>query len=473
MKRGAGWLLLLLCACPRKEYIDPNEGAIHLPRIGEVDQYGRTDHARPTEAEDPATARKPTPGSFGADIDVLQRIAERSWASRERHEELDGVDIEAVFADMRKSLGTSTNPSSKERTAAFPIAVRKALCRLGDTHFRLDEKSAGAKRHRSYVDFDVVAGSFVVSDFDKVLYDGGKGPSRGDVVVKADGQAIAEWSKFHCLVPASSPAQREIESARIFSSQWRLPEEKPKPAKLTMRRPNGGTYTLTLKWRADTSTGKRDPCVTGRQLDGRVGVLTIHTFACTDLARFEQELQAGIDAMGRPKDVIVDMRHYHAPASADPIADDNAQATAARLVTEAPAWTRYRHHVAGQAVGAFADEPFEPAGKKAIKAKHVWVLTGPRCFANCEIFVSVLSTAENVTLVGQRTAGAVGNPKPQMLPKSQLMIGVPSTEYAIPGTIELIEGKGVEPDVEVRPTLDDAAHGRDTVLDAVLRRLQQ
>lgn len=471
MKRGASCLLLLLCACPRKEYFDPNEGAIHLPRIGEVDQYGRADDARPTEGEDPTATRKPTPGSHGADIDVLQRIAERSWASRDRHEELDGVDIEAVFAEMRKSLGASTGTSSgKERSAAFPIAVRKALCRLGDANFRLDEKSAGAKRHRSHVDFDVVAGAFVVSDFDKVLYDGGKGPNRGDVVVKADGQAIAEWSKFHCLVPASSPAQREIESARIFSSQWRLPEEKPKPAKLSMRRPNGGTYTLTLKWRADTSTGKSDPCVSGRQLDGRVGVLTVHTFAC-DVARFEQELQAGIAAMGRPKDVIVDMRHYS--GAADPIADDNAQALAARLITEAPAWTRYRHHVAGQAVGAFADEPFDPAGKKPLKAKHVWVLAGPRCAANCEIFVSVLSTAENVTLVGQRTAGAVGNPKPQMLPKSQLMIGVPSTEYAIPGTIELIEGKGVEPDVEVRPTLDDAAHGRDTVLDAVLRRLQQ
>jgi hypothetical protein len=32
---------------------------------------------------------------------------------------------------------------------------------------------------------------------------------------------------------------------------------------------------------------------------------------------------------------------------------------------------------------------------------------------------------------------------------------------------------GHEPDVEVRPTLDDAAHARDAVLDAVLRRLQQ
>ena len=453
------WPLLVALACAPKEPVhDPTEGAIHLPRIGQTDQYGRADDARPTEMDE--TPRAATPGTFGPDIDQLQRLADRNWASRARHEELDGVDVDAVFADMRKSLA-----GSNEKGPAFTIATRKALCRLGDAHFRLDEKSAGSKRWRSLVEFDAVAGAFVIRDFDKVLYESAK-PARGDIVVKADGQPIAEWTKSHCLVPGSTPAHRDVESARMFTSQWRLPEEKPKPAKLTMRRPNGGTYNLTLKWKSDISAGSGTACVEGRQLDGRVGVLEIHTFAC-DLAKFEQDLQAGIAAMGRPKDVIIDVRDNGGGG------DDQARAAAVRFLAEAPAWMRFRHHVPGQTVTAFADEPFEPVPAKLVKAKRVWVLTGPGCMSTCETFVSVMSTAEHVTLVGQRTAGSVGNPKQHTLSRSQLVLTVPSTEYAVPGTLELIEGQGVEPDVDVRPTLDDVANGRDPVLDATIRRINQ
>lgn len=453
-------LLLALACGPKGPVHDPTEGAIHLPRIGQTDQYGRADDARPTQTD--AAPRTTTPGTFGQDIDLLQRLAERNWASRARHEELDGVDIEAVFAEMRKALG-----SSKDNPSSFAIATRKALCRLGDAHFRLDEAAAGAKRWRSLVEVDAVAGAFVIRDVDKVAYENASTrPARGDVVVKADGQPIAEWTKYHCLVPGSTPAQREVESARIFSSQWRLPDEKPKPAKITLRKPSGSTYTLTLKWRSDTSTTSSTPCVSGRQLDGRVGVLEIRTFAC-DAARFEQELQAGIDAMGRPKDVIVDVRDN--PGGGD----DQAKAAVSRFLSEAPAWMRFRHHVPGQTVTAFADEPFVPAPGKLVKAKRVWVLTGPRCMSTCETFVSVMSTADHVTLVGQRTAGSVGNPKPHTLPRSELVVTVPSTEYAVPGTLDLIEGQGIVPDVDVRPTLDDVANGRDPVLEATLRRIEQ
>jgi C-terminal processing protease CtpA/Prc len=464
MKRRvlASFAVLLAIACGRNRPIhDPTEGAIHLPRIGQTDQYGRADDARAIEGSD-AAPRTTTPGAHGADVDQLQRLAERSWASRERHEELDGVNIEDVFGEMRKSLANNA------KGTAFVVAVRKALCRLGDGHFRLDEKSAGAQRMRSGLQVDAVASSFVIRDVDKATYEGASNrPVRGDVIVKADGKPIAEWAKYNCLVPASTPAQREVESARLFSSQWRLPEEKPKPAKVMLRRPNGGTYTLSLRWRADTGGPDKQACVSGRQLDGRVGVLEIHTFACSDLARFEQELQAGITAMGRAKDVIVDVRDN--PGGAD----DQARAAASRFLTEAPAWMRFRHHVPGQAVSAFADDPFDPGDSKPVKAKRVWVLVGPKCFSTCETFVSVMSTADHVTLVGQRTAGGVGNPKVHTLARSGLAVTVPSTEYAIPGTLDLIEGKGVEPDVEVRPTLDDVANGRDTVLDATLRRLQQ
>jgi C-terminal processing protease CtpA/Prc len=341
--------------------------------------------------------------------------------------------------------------------------VRRTLCELGDMHFRVAERPTGGKRLASGLGFDAVGGSIAVRGVD-TRYDGGTQVNRGDVVVRADGEPIADWAAGHCLRPGSTPAQRELNLAQSLTSQWRIEEEKPEPEKLTLARPGGGTYTVAVKWRSATPPRKKRACVSGKKIDGKVGVLTIHTFACPDLATFEQQMTASLDEIGKGKDLIVDVRENGGGN------DEQARAAAQRFLDTAPAWMRYRHHTTGAEVAAFQDEPFEPGDGPKVKAKRIWLLTGPGCASTCEIFASVMSVADHVTVVGAKTAGGVGNPKRQEL-ASGMVVTVPSTEYAIPGTELLIEAHGIWPDVEVLPTVDDVARGRDPVLDAALRRI--
>ena len=450
-------LFVLAIGCSHPPIHDPFEGAIHIPRYGHTDQYGRNADAVSGDPGD-YDSRPETPGRFGRDIDQLQRLAERSWANRVQHEEVDGIRIGRIFADLRHEVGRTTDPYR------FLKETRATLCQLGDMHFRVREWRAGGERYASGLDFSAVSGSLVVGGIDMRYETGSSKVKKGDVVLKADDEPVLEWTERHCLRPGSSPGQRELNRAELLTHQWRIEGEEPEPKKLTMARPSGGTYSLTVKWRTVAPPRKKRACVSGRKVDGKVGVLTIHTFHCPDHAMFEEQMTASLDEIGRVKDLVIDLRDNQGGR------DAQAKAAAQRFLDEAPAWMRFRHHEPGVEVTAFQDEPYDPGDGPKVKAKRIWMLTGPGCASTCEIFASVMSTADHVTVVGEKTAGAVGNPKRQKL-ASGLVVSVPTTEYAIPGTELLIEAHGIWPDVEVRPTLDDVAAGRDPVLDAVLRRI--
>src|SRR5688572_6110680 len=136
MRRSA--LLLILASgatCRAAQPLeDPFEDALHVPRVGR-EVPDDTAGAPPPETPAPQSRTKPTPGRYGTDIDALQRVVEKGWASRARHEELDGVDIDKVFEDLRTRVKRSTTRTELAR------AVRTALCRLGDGHLRLLETS--------------------------------------------------------------------------------------------------------------------------------------------------------------------------------------------------------------------------------------------------------------------------------------------------------------------------------------------
>jgi hypothetical protein len=97
------------------------------------------------------------------------------------------------------------------------------------------------------------------------------------------------------------------------------------------------------------------------------------------------------------------------------------------------------------------------------------VLMGPYCMSSCESFLLMMKQA-GATLVGERSYGSSGNPKPH-----ELGIGVtvflPSWRDLRPdGTC--IEGEGVAPDVEVKASAKELERG-DPVLEAGLRELNR
>lgn len=78
----------------------------------------------------------------------------------------------------------------------------------------------------------------------------------------------------------------------------------------------------------------------------------------------------------------------------------------------------------------------------------VVVLIGPSCVSSGEGFVKAMRVLPNVTLVGQPTRGASGNPQPVDLPNGVSVWFSRWVDMLPDGTI--VEGKGVPPDVVVK-----------------------
>jgi hypothetical protein len=82
---------------------------------------------------------------------------------------------------------------------------------------------------------------------------------------------------------------------------------------------------------------------------------------------------------------------------------------------------------------------------------RVAVLIGPGTVSSCESFAMMMRQAPGCKLVGQRTAGASGNPKPVDLGNGVVAF-IPSwQDLDLEGAC--IEGRGIAPDIEVKPRL--------------------
>ena len=104
------------------------------------------------------------------------------------------------------------------------------------------------------------------------------------------------------------------------------------------------------------------------------------------------------------------------------------------------------------------------AGRARYKGK-VFVLMGPANMSSCESFLLMMKQA-GATLVGERSYGSSGNPKPHDLGNG-VTVFLSSWKDLLPDGTTL-EGKGVAPDVEVKSKPAEFAT-TDPVLEAALK----
>lgn len=351
------------CKPPIENYRDPLQDAMHAERIGHSVPGGGS--GKPTVVRKSKTSKRaPTPGRYGGDVDRLQQLVERNWASRARHEELDAVDVESVFELLRRAVGRGTSRDE------FTVAVRRATCRLGDGHLRIENRSASVRTVNSGLAVGAMNGGFVVLSADK-RYEGSRRPRKGDLILAADDVSINDYVRTTCLRPGSTNAHRDYLAARSLSVQSRVAGEDPRPKTLTLRR-KGKARTVTLNWKAARAQDGEAVCAKGQSLRPGVGLLALNSFSCPDLREFEEQLGAALADAGGTEHLIIDLRRNGGGA------DDQAKAAARRVVSTPTPWMRFRHHVKGSSPGAgFEVEPFEPEQGALVKAKQIWVLTGP------------------------------------------------------------------------------------------------
>jgi C-terminal processing protease CtpA/Prc len=99
------------------------------------------------------------------------------------------------------------------------------------------------------------------------------------------------------------------------------------------------------------------------------------------------------------------------------------------------------------------------------------VLINQRMYSAAEDFAMMLSVLPGATLVGVRTAGALGNPLVRELPNGWTYQVPQWRQYT--AERQLAEHVGVVPDVPVPLTAADSIAGRDLQLEAALEQLRQ
>jgi hypothetical protein len=194
---------------------------------------------------------------------------------------------------------------------------------------------------------------------------------------------------------------------------------------------------------------------------GPVGYVEIPTWRLDDAA--VARLEASLDALADCRALVLDVR---ANAGGD---EALAQRVASRFAAADVVYARSRVR---DPLSVALTDPVDrvlPARKGAAADRRpVAVLQGPWCMSSCEGFLLMARALPTVTTVGARSRGASGNPKAfTVLP--DLVLHASTWRTFPPGSDETIEGRGVEPEVEVTEV---PGGGKDPVLARALGVLE-
>lgn len=178
-----------------------------------------------------------------------------------------------------------------------------------------------------------------------------------------------------------------------------------------------------------------------------------------------QGIDAIVDALAGTKGIIIDLRGNTGGN------DALGSIVAGRFADQQRTYSyiRWRN---GPLHGDFTDfQPLtiQPQGPRQY-TKPVAVLTNRRCLSSTEGTVLMFRALPHVTIIGDTTGGASGNPITLTLPNGW--------SYRVPRWIQytaeksVFEGRGIAPDIPVWITPADSAAGKDTILEKALQYLQ-
>lgn len=126
---------------------------------------------------------------------------------------------------------------------------------------------------------------------------------------------------------------------------------------------------------------------------------------------------------------------------------------------------------------AYSKTGFGPTYTRTIKGndapriyeKRVCVLMGPANMSSCEGFLLMMKQGRDVTLLGSKSYGSSGNPKPYEL-ENGVIVNVPSWKAMRPDGTSF-EGEGLSPDIGIKVSTDKLKTG-DPIIERTLKHLR-
>ena len=147
-----------------------------------------------------------------------------------------------------------------------------------------------------------------------------------------------------------------------------------------------------------------------------------------------------------------------------------ARKFAALFIKDSIAYEKVKYYNASS--GKFDKEQIKwlvPRKNHLTYSGNIYVLSGPSVFSSNESFVLMMKQVPNVQVIGMKTYGSSGNPMPHEL-SNGVVIYLPSWQaYTLEG--QLIEGNGVEPDLEMITSKEDFQN-KDGLFERVMKMIK-
>ncbi|MBL7751621.1 MAG: peptidase S41, partial [Chitinophagaceae bacterium] len=124
--------------------------------------------------------------------------------------------------------------------------------------------------------------------------------------------------------------------------------------------------------------------------------------------------------------------------------------------------------------GFYEKHYFKPKKKNRFNG-HVYIVTGGNSFSATTLFAGTLREQDNVTVIGEETGGAAyGNSAwliPYVtLPHSKVRFRLPLFRL-VTHPLKPKDGKGVQPEIFVGPSVDAIRNGLDYKIEEVKKRI--
>jgi hypothetical protein len=209
---------------------------------------------------------------------------------------------------------------------------------------------------------------------------------------------------------------------------------------------------------------KRHHAVVSGRFDDGVGYILISGWG-SDPAQ-EAAMHDALDELADAPGIVIDVRPN---SGGDELV---ARRFAERFVAERAVYSKNRYRDAGPAEGwgPMYERVVGPGPEGKRYRGRAVVLMGPANMSSCESFLLMMRHGARAKLIGEKSWGSSGNPKPVELSCRVTVVLSSWQDFDVDGA--MIERKGIAPDVEVKTTAEEL-RTKDPVIEEGRRQLIQ
>lgn len=386
-----------------------------------------------------------------------------------------GLDVWKLYFEFRHRVVRARDDVD------YMMVVREFLSRFADHHMNIGPSQTtplppGSPVFRSVVglSFTQIGSGIFVKKVTPDTEPGKAGITAGMELLTVDGRPASDTLDTLATYLRTFFSMPSTQYARIVAMSVILSGAEDKPAELQFASPTG-PKSFTFR-RGPPPPPKATSSVESTLRPDSIGVVTVSSFDADVLPRFA----AAIDDLAKKgaKAIIVDLRGNDGQRTGPVRTGPLGIAALNRLMPK----DMQKTAIAGELLRApesfdkttINEIVMQPQPGAGAFTGPIAVLVDAATGGEAELFAMGVAATKRGLIIGGRTGGNVTVPKEpepfQQLKRSRMTLVYPRSALVRPGG-EPMQGIGLLPNIDVTPTPDDLAAGRDAALEKAVEKL--